>query len=92
MTDILTSDDVAWNDGEWGYLCCLVAQHGDNNVGHDPKTVAAYLRLQASSAFQAKRYTLAACIGAAATAINCDARNSHTPHWEKARRNLNGEF
>lgn len=81
--------DVAWNDGEWGYLCGLVAKHGDGNVGHDPKTVAAYLRLQASSAFRDKRYRLAAAIGHAATCVNSDARNNHPPDWDRARQALN---
>lgn len=83
------ASDVAWKDGEWGYLCCLVAQHGDDNVSRDPKTVATYLRLQASQAHRDKRYRLASCIFAAATAINEDARNNHEPDWTRARALLN---
>jgi len=79
---------VAWKDGELGYLLCLVTQHGDDAVGHDPKSVATYLRLQASSAYRDGLLELAANIGAAATAINEDARNSHSPDWVRAKRYL----
>lgn len=80
--------NVKWNDGELGYLICLISQRGDDNVTRDPKTIAAYLRLQASSAFYDGRLTLSACIGAAATAINADARNDHAPDWARAREAL----
>ena len=74
----------AWKDYELGYCYNLVAMHGDENVGHDPKTIATYLRLQASSAFRDGEYEIAARLGAAATAINEDARNNHVPAWERA--------
>lgn len=79
---------AAWKDGELGYLCCLVAQHGDDGVGHDPKSVANYLRLQAADAYRAELFVLAAHIGAAATAVNEDARNNHSPDWDRARKYL----
>jgi hypothetical protein len=63
----------------------LIANEGDAKVGYDPKTIAAYLRLQASSAFRAKDYKSSACLGAAATAINEDARNDHAPDWHRAQ-------
>lgn len=83
-----TDKDIRWKDGEWGYLVCVVAQHGDDNVTRDPKTVASYLRIQASQAFKDGRYRLAAVIGEAATAINCDARNNHDPDWNRAAKAL----
>jgi hypothetical protein len=63
----------------------LIANEGDAKVGYDPRTIAAYLRLQASSAFRAKDYKTSACLGAAATAINEDARNNHEPDWKRAQ-------
>lgn len=83
---------IHWKDGELGYLVCVVAQRGDDNVTRDPKTIAAYFRLQASQAFREELYTLAACIGAAATAINCDARNDHAPDWKRAELALKLAF
>ena len=63
----------------------LIANEGDAKVGYDPRTVATYLRLQASSAFRAEDYKSSACLGAAATAINEDARSSHAPDWKRAQ-------
>ena len=63
----------------------LIANEGDAKVGYDPRTIATYLRLQASSAFRAKDYKSSACLGAAATAISEDARNNHIPDWQRAR-------
>jgi hypothetical protein len=63
----------------------LVTNEGDAKVGYDPRTIATYLRLQASSAFRAKDYKTSACLGAAATAINEDARNNHAPDWKRAQ-------
>ena len=63
----------------------LIANEGDAKVGYDPRTVATYLRLQASSAFRAEDYKSSACLGAAATAINEDARNNHAPDWKRAQ-------
>lgn len=77
---------VRWKDGELGYLHCLIAQRGDDSVTRDPKTIAAYLRIQASQAFRDGFYVLAAAIGEAATAINCDARNNHEPDWKRAEK------
>lgn len=76
--------DVSWKDGEYGYCRCMVRQHGDDHVSRDPKTVAAYLRLQASAAFRDREYEIAARLGAAATAVNEDARNNHAPDWSRA--------
>lgn len=83
---------VRWKDGELGYLVCLVAQHGDDNVSRDPKTIASYFRLQASQAYKDGLYVLAACIGEAANAINCDARNDHVPDWNRAQRAIKTPF
>ena len=77
-----------WRDGEMRYLRNVIANQGDDNVTRDPKTIAAYFRLQASSAFRDGHYKLSACIGAAATAINSDARNDHAPDWQTARAYL----
>lgn len=63
----------------------IIANEGDAKVGYDPKTIATYLRLQATSAFRVEDYKTSACLGAAATAINEDARNDHTPDWKRAR-------
>lgn len=73
-----------WNDGEFNYCARLIAMHGNSSVGRDPKTVATYLRLQASSAFRDGEYELAARLSAAATCINEDARNNHEPRWNDA--------
>jgi hypothetical protein len=63
----------------------LITNEGNPKVGYDPKTIATYLRLKASSAFRVKDYKSSACLGAAATAINEDARNNHTPDWKRAQ-------
>lgn len=97
-----------WKDGEFTYCIGIVARRGDDNVSQDPKTIASYLRLQASSAFRdamsaegegvggslragVERSTLleiAARLGEAATAVNCDARNGHAPDWRRALASL----
>jgi hypothetical protein len=69
---------------ELAYCIELLSSHGDDNVGHDPKSIAAYLRLQASAAFRSGDYEVAARFGAAATAVNWDARNNHAPDWRAA--------
>lgn len=73
-----------WKDDEYVYCTELVRDRGNRARGHDPKTVATYLRLQASAAFRDKEYELSARLGAAATAINEDARNDHPPDWARA--------
>lgn len=75
---------MRWKDGELSYLCSLVENGGDDNVGRDPKTIATYLRLQASDAYRAGLLELASHIFMAATAINEDARNNHAPDWARA--------
>ena len=83
------ADKVArWHGGEFSYLCHLIDKRGDDSVGRDPKTVAQYLRMQASNAFRQGHYKLAACIGDAASCINCDARNNHAPDWTRANASL----
>lgn len=62
----------------------IIANEGDAKVGYDPKTIATYLRLQAATAFRVEDYKTSACLGAAAMAINEDARNDHTPDWKRA--------
>lgn len=81
----------AWDDGEFAYCCELVHTHGNANVGYDAKSIAAYLRMQASSAFGFKSFEIAARLGAAASAINSDARVDHAPDWKRASRALLGE-
>jgi hypothetical protein len=49
---ILQSPDYAWKDYEFGYCLNLIRTQGNADVGRDPKTIASYLRLQASSAFR----------------------------------------
>lgn len=73
-----------WKDGEYTYCALLVATRGNDKVGREPKTIASYLRLQASSAFHDGQFEIAARLGEAATAINYDARNNHTPNWKRA--------
>jgi hypothetical protein len=73
-----------WKDGEYVYCIDLVHCQGNDDVSRDPKTVAQYLRLQASAAFRDGEYEIAARLGAAATCINCDARNNHAPDWTRA--------
>jgi hypothetical protein len=75
------SDLHTWKNDEYGYCADLVAFKGDNNVGRDPKSIATYLRLQASAAYRDGQYELSARLGTAATAINEDARNNHAPNW-----------
>ncbi len=76
--------NINWKTGEAGYCFNLVFRRGDDNVGHDPKTIATYLRGQASSAYRDGEFEVSARLGAAATAVNEDARNSHLPDWEGA--------
>jgi hypothetical protein len=76
--------DRHWKDDEVAYCLGLVHNHGDDKVGHDPKSIATYLRLQASAAFSAQQFEISARLGTAATAINEDARNNHTPNWDRA--------
>jgi hypothetical protein len=68
-----------WKDGEFEYCQELIATRGNADVTHDPKTIAAYLRLQASCAFGDGEFEIAARLGDAATSINCDA-----PDWNRA--------
>lgn len=77
---------MTWKAGEFEYCAELVRSRGDVNVGDDPKTIATYLRLQASQAFRDGQLEIAARLGAAATAINEDARNSHNPDWGRAAK------
>jgi hypothetical protein len=76
--------NIHWNEGELGYCCKLIGDRGNDSVGRDPKTVATYLRLQAASAFRDGEIEISARLGAAATAINEDARNNHAPDWKRA--------
>ncbi len=76
--------DTNWNGREYLYCRKLVVKQGNAEVGHDPKTVATYLRLQASKAFRDGEYEISARLGTAATAINEDARNNHVPNWKHA--------
>lgn len=73
-----------WNKGECGYCYRVVLMEGNPSIGRDPKTIATYLRLQASSAFRDGEYERSARLGAAATCVNEDARNSHNPDWRRA--------
>jgi hypothetical protein len=73
-----------WKDGELNYCAVLVENCGNDSVGRDPKTIATYLRLQAACAFDDGEFEIAARLGAAATAINEDARNNHKPNWGRA--------
>lgn len=73
-----------WRDGEFIYCREVVRHRGNDAVTRNPKTIASYLRLQASSAFHDGEYEIAARLGAAATAINYDARNNHNPDWTRA--------
>lgn len=75
---------MAWKDGELDYCRGLVQTQGDSNVGRDPKTIATYLRLQASAAFRDGEFEIAARLGQAAICINEDARNNHVPDWDRA--------
>lgn len=82
--------NVNWKDGEFAYCEALVHARGNRDVGGAPQTIAAYLRLQASSAFSDGEFELSARLAYAATAINEDARNAHTPNWAEAERVLAG--
>lgn len=82
---------TVWKDGECLYCLRLIESHGDEKVGRDPKTIATYLRIQASAAFRDRQFEIAARLGAAATAINEDARNNHAPDWARASAALNGD-
>jgi hypothetical protein len=73
-----------WKDNEFSYCRELIAKRGDKNVGRDPKSVAAYLRLQAAGAFRDGELEISARLGYAATCINEDARNNHAPDWQRA--------
>lgn len=81
---------IAWKDHEYRYCRQVVREHGDDNVTHDPKTIASYLRLQAADAFRAGEYAISARLGYAATCINEDARNDHPPRWNDAIEVLDG--
>ncbi|MDE2096216.1 MAG: hypothetical protein KGL39_03155 [Patescibacteria group bacterium] len=76
--------NLRWKRGEFWYCRQLVTSRGDKLVGVDPKTIASYLRLQASSAFDAAEMEISARLSVAATRVNEDARNSHEPNWEGA--------
>jgi hypothetical protein len=73
-----------WKDNEFGYCVGVVTDKGNNKVSRDPKTVATYLRVQAAGAFRDREFEISARLGAAATAINEDARNNHEPNWAYA--------
>lgn len=75
---------MAWKDNELEYCRQAAITHGNASLTHDPKTVAAYFRLQASAAYRDGEWKIAARLGAAATAINEDARNNHVPDWNLA--------
>jgi hypothetical protein len=81
---LATANLAAWKHNEFGFCAALVTTHGDANVGHDPQTVATYLRHQASAAFRDGEYEISARLGAAAMCINEDARNNHEPNWQRA--------
>lgn len=78
-----------WKDGEYNFCAVMVRQRGHENVSHEPKTIATYLRLQASAAFGDGEFEISARLGTAATAINEDARNNHQPDWTRAELILN---
>ena len=71
-----------WHDGEYDDCRRLVRDCGDGAVRREPKTIATYLRRQAEHALRDGEYEISARLGAAATAINTDARNNHDPDWE----------
>jgi hypothetical protein len=73
------------------YCCKLVASHGDDNVGRDPKDIATYLRIISTTAYREGEYELSARLATAATAINEDARNNHMPDWTRAEQILKGQ-
>lgn len=77
-----------WTEDEWYYCQGLIRSHGNPEVGHDPKTIATYLRLQSSKALNHGLYEMSARLGYAATCINEDARNNHEPRWDDADRTL----
>jgi hypothetical protein len=78
----MTQHDMhAWKDDEYGYCAELVAFKGNDNIGRNPRVIAQYLRLQASSAFRDGEYELSARLGTAATAISESADNNHAPNW-----------
>ncbi|MDE2103796.1 MAG: hypothetical protein KGL39_41545 [Patescibacteria group bacterium] len=79
---------MPWKDGEFAYCRELILSRGDDNVGHDPKSIATYLRLQASAAFRDGEMEIAARLGQAATCVNEDARNNHAPDWRRAEHAL----
>jgi hypothetical protein len=85
MATLLIST-YAWKDYEFGYCLNLIRTRGNTEVGRDPKTIASYLRLQASSAMRDGETEITARLACAATAINEDARNSHRPDWWRAER------
>ncbi len=80
----MTPQFEEWKDNEYGYCFSLVARQGDPRIGHDPKTIATYLRLQAVDAFRDGHYEISARLSTAATALNSDARHSHIPRWDDA--------
>ena len=71
--------NIAWKDHEFRYCRDLVRTRGT-----DPKTIASYLRLQAASAYRDGEHEISAALGYAATCLNEDARNNHTPRFEDA--------
>ena len=90
-TDTRWIRHATWKDGEYQYCRELVGKRGDSNVGTDPKTIATYLRLQASAALRDGQYEISARLGVAATAVNEDARNNHVPAWSRAEAILDGD-
>jgi len=88
LADAMRENARTWKEGELHYCCLLVGSRGDDKVGREPKNVAAYLRLQSASAFRDGEFLVSAAMATAATAINCDARNNHTPDWSAAEKAL----
>ena len=84
----MTDNMHAWKNDEYGYCARLVASKGNKNVGKEPSSIAYYLRLQASHAYSDGEYELSARLGYAATCINEDAHNTHTPDWTRAEEAL----
>lgn len=76
--------NLQWKDGEFYYIREVVRAHGNADVSHDPKTIATYMRLQSSAAFDAGEIEICAYLATAAIKINEDARNSHEPRWDDA--------
>lgn len=77
---------TAWRGNEFGYCRRLVNHRGDDRVGRDPKTIATYLRVTSSQAYDDGEYEISARLAKAAICINEDARNNHAPNWTYAEK------